>query len=65
VWDDYGELRGSGSRWKAVLAEWKIGAVVTDERDWTLGPLLERDGWTLVARSGDAHLYVRPGLATP
>jgi hypothetical protein len=60
VWEDYGQLRGPGSDWRAVLDRWGIQAVVADARDWRLIPLLRSDpDWRVGYEDEDGVLFVR------
>jgi hypothetical protein len=60
VWEDYGQLRGPGSDWRAVLDRWGIQAVVADKRDWRLIPLLGSDpDWRVGYEDEDGVLFVR------
>jgi hypothetical protein len=60
VWRDYGQLRGPGPDWKAVLDKWGIGAVVADADDWRLIPLLRADpAWQVGYEDSDGVLFIR------
>ena len=59
IWDDYGQVGFAGARWKQVLDDWQVDAIVANA-DWELLSLLEADpGWRSVYKDDDGELFVR------
>ncbi len=61
VWRDYLEVTFAASDWRAILARWRVRAVVASwEQQYALIPQLREDpGWTEVYADSDGVLFVR------
>lgn len=60
VWDDYAQLRVGGYRWREVLDDWDVDAVVLDTTDWPLDEAIRSDpGWRPIHDEDGAAVFIR------